>query len=170
MSANAGDKCQSGAGGAVTMKGGTSMAAPIVAGAAAIIRQYLAEGYYPCGKRSEAALAPSSALMRALVINSAQELGGAQDLMDCSSGQCQEAHKYRAIGRSDAGYPNAYQGYGVVSLANVLSFEKSNFKLLLPGRTTTQATFGDPILNSMGEKQTVGRDVCQTYPHCSLTH
>jgi len=33
---------------------GTSMAAPVVGGSAAIVRQYFAEGYYPSGARKEA--------------------------------------------------------------------------------------------------------------------
>jgi hypothetical protein len=52
---------------------GTSFAAPAVNGAAALARQYLAEGWFPAGTpdRSRAISNPSSALMRALAIVSA---------------------------------------------------------------------------------------------------
>ncbi len=51
---------------------GTSMACPAAAGAAALMRQYLTEGWYPTGTRVAGnAFAPSAALMRAMCINSA---------------------------------------------------------------------------------------------------
>ena len=66
----------SGAGAALFQMSGTSMATPIVAGAAALVRQYLKDGYYPSGRRGGLALYPSSALMRAILINSAVPLNG----------------------------------------------------------------------------------------------
>jgi hypothetical protein len=51
---------------------GTSMAAPSVAGAAALVRQYLVEGWYPSGAANPAdSLIPSAALLKAMLINCA---------------------------------------------------------------------------------------------------
>lgn len=62
----------------LTYKAGTSMAAPVVSGSAAILRQYFAEGYYPTGaaNATRAILNPSSALLKAILINGAQDLKG----------------------------------------------------------------------------------------------
>lgn len=56
---------------------GTSMATPAVAGAAAMIRQYFVDGYYPGGTAGSALpMIPSAALMKAVLINSAQNMTG----------------------------------------------------------------------------------------------
>jgi len=50
---------------------GTSMATPAVAGAMALVRQYLTQGWYPTGAPIAAnAIVPSAALMRAIAVNS----------------------------------------------------------------------------------------------------
>lgn len=52
---------------------GTSMACPIVAGTAALIRQYLTEGWYPTGVKGEGTVVePTGALLKALLINSCE--------------------------------------------------------------------------------------------------
>ncbi len=56
-------------------KAGTSMAAPIVAGNAAIIRQYFSEGWYYSGgsePNATVGFSPSAALVKAVLINSAK--------------------------------------------------------------------------------------------------
>jgi hypothetical protein len=51
---------------------GTSMASPSVAGAAALVRQYLVEGWYPTGAANPSdSLIPSAALLKAMIMNSA---------------------------------------------------------------------------------------------------
>ena len=51
---------------------GTSMATPTVAGGAALMRQYFADGFYPTGARTAAdAYSPSAALMKAVLMNGA---------------------------------------------------------------------------------------------------
>jgi hypothetical protein len=51
---------------------GTSMATPAAAGALAIVRQYLAEGWYPTGAPVAAnAFSPSAALLKAIAVGSA---------------------------------------------------------------------------------------------------
>jgi subtilisin family serine protease len=59
----------------VAPKSGTSMATPLVAGIAALIRQYLAEGFYPGGFRgSGISIDPSAALMRAIIIGGSRSV------------------------------------------------------------------------------------------------
>lgn len=54
---------------------GTSMASPAVAGAAALIRQYFTDGFYPSGSRVPAdSRVPSGALLRAMLVNSAVDM------------------------------------------------------------------------------------------------
>ena len=56
---------------------GTSMATPTLAGAAALVRQYLQEGWYPSGtKVAEDGFEPMGALVKAVLINSAKLLTG----------------------------------------------------------------------------------------------
>ncbi|ABS27729.1 CARDB domain-containing protein [Anaeromyxobacter sp. Fw109-5] len=81
---------------------GTSMATPTTAGAAALVREYFLEGFWPSGLRSPAdGFAPSAALLKATLINSAQEMTGA-----------------------DVGgpIPSNGQGWGRLNLSNTLRF------------------------------------------------
>jgi len=56
---------------------GTSMASPAVAGAALLARQYFTDGYYPTGvAAANSPLIPTGALLRALLINSSQNMTG----------------------------------------------------------------------------------------------
>ena len=59
----------------VTRQGGTSWSSPSVAGAAALVRQYYTEGFYPTGARNAAnAFTPSAALLKATLIASARRV------------------------------------------------------------------------------------------------
>jgi hypothetical protein len=54
---------------------GTSMATPTAAGAATLLREYFRKGYYPTGSQTAAdSIMPSSALMKAMLINGAVEI------------------------------------------------------------------------------------------------
>jgi hypothetical protein len=54
---------------------GTSWAAPTIAGAAALVRQYYTEGWYPSGARNTAdAITPSAALLKATIIAAARQV------------------------------------------------------------------------------------------------
>lgn len=60
---------------------GTSWSSPTVAGAAALVRQYYTDGFYPSGKRTAAhAFVPSAALMKATLIAAARPVLKRRDL------------------------------------------------------------------------------------------
>ena len=85
------------ANGAYGYLGGTSMAAPVVAGCAAVLREYL---------RKERQLAnPSAALLKAMLIASARRIKS-RDLPEEL--------------REEIGYPDFDQGFGRVDLKNIL--------------------------------------------------
>jgi len=89
-----------------TLKSGTSMATPTAAGAVALILQYYSEGWYPGGEKNPInSFEPSSALIRATLINGAAEISG--------SGAYQNSNAY----------PNGDQGWGRVNLNNSLYFK-----------------------------------------------
>jgi hypothetical protein len=88
---------------------GTSMSAPGAQGAAALIRQYFSDGWYPSGTANPGdSMAPSAALVKAMLVNSADP--------------------------SITGYtgvPNHNIGWGRVDLDSVLYFSGDNKKLAL---------------------------------------
>lgn len=93
---------------ATTTQTGTSFAAPAVAGVAALVREYFGQGYYPTGVRGEnAPLGPSGALLRAMLINSAQDM------------------------TSIAGYPSNLEGWGRVVADASLYFPGDARKLIV---------------------------------------
>ena len=81
---------------------GTSMATPAAAGAAALVRQYYLDGYWPFGSANAAfGFAPSAALIKATLLNSAQNMAG---------------------DATDGPIPSTGQGWGRINLANTLHF------------------------------------------------
>lgn len=56
---------------------GTSMSTPVISGAAALMREYFIDGYYPSGApRASDAFTPSAALLKATLLNSTVDLTG----------------------------------------------------------------------------------------------
>lgn len=80
---------------------GTSMSSPAVAGASAIIREYLKKKYY------RSIIEPSGSLIKAILINSGEDL------------------------KSISGYPNFEEGWGRVLLKKTLFLENSEYKLFI---------------------------------------
>lgn len=84
------------------------MACPAVSAAGVLARQYFVEGYYPSGTpRGSDVHTPSGALLRALLVNSADDMSGV------------------------AGYPSNVEGWGRVTLDNSLHFEFDPEELLI---------------------------------------
>ncbi len=78
---------------------GTSMACPAAAGCAALVRQYFTEGWYPSGtKNPDDAFTPSAALIKAVLVNCADDMAGESD------------------------WPTMNQGFGRIDLDNALYF------------------------------------------------
>lgn len=91
---------------------GTSYATPVVAGAAALVRQYFEDGFHPGGAPSDAdAIAPSAALVKAVLLNSAMNLVG--PLRDTDSGTTIQALESA---------PSSVQGWGLLRLDRTLYF------------------------------------------------
>ncbi len=88
---------------------GTSYASPMVAGAAALVRDYFARGYYPSGEAvsTNEWTTVSAALVKAVLIE------GAEDMSQAS-----------------APPPARDQGWGRVNLSSVLAFTNSAHRLL----------------------------------------
>lgn len=88
------------------------MACPTAAGATALIRQYFVDGYYPSGERNaNDSFIPSGSLMKAMLLHSGKKL----NRRVFYNGSFYNLHDY----------PSINQGYGRVTLDNVLNFGPS---------------------------------------------
>lgn len=99
---------------------GTSMACPVAAGTALVIRQYYMEGYYPTGvKTPENAIPnPSSALIKATMITSTIPM-----------------ESYQTSYSSGTGFPlppspTIWSGFGRLTLNRVLRLNNENYPIL----------------------------------------
>ena len=126
-----------------TSMSGTSSSAALIAGAAAVVRQYYTAGYYPTGAPVAAnVFTPSAALMKATLINSATPLAA------------------RAFGQffgpsanaPDSNTFNGQGGFGVPSLPRGLTLPGSAQRLVVFGLTPAPAPQGrfDPTLSFPG--------------------
>ena len=60
---------------------GTSFSSPVIAGCAALVRQYFEEGWYPCGyKNCGNPIYPTGSLVKAVLMNGAQTLTMVQNV------------------------------------------------------------------------------------------
>lgn len=106
----------------VVAMAGTSMATPVTAGSAALVRQYFREGWYPTGSKNvNNALNPSSALIKAILINSAVNMDGTVIIQNGNNKEYVEL----------ASAPSYFQGYGLVRLDNTLYFSGNTRELNL---------------------------------------
>jgi len=101
-SAAAGAKC-------LTLKlSGTSMAAPMVAGGAALLKQYFEDGYWPTGVANAAdGFTPTGSLLRAALVHSGKDMPAL------------------------SGYPNYTEGWGRILLDSVAYFDGDKRQLRL---------------------------------------
>ncbi len=106
---------------------GTSMATPAVAGATALVRQYFTEGWYPTGTKNPSdAFIPSGALLKAILIASAEQMNG-QDPDQIDS-------------RKVYPIPDSSQGWGRVKLENALYFQGDADNLYVDDNTNGLST------------------------------
>lgn len=99
----------------VTMQGGTSWSSPTIAGAAALVRQYYTDGYYPTGVPTPSQqFTPSAALLKATIIAAAHRIADKQ-----TSGTDAVALPT----------PSFEQGFGFPVLDDVLYFPGDRAKL-----------------------------------------
>ncbi|MET0594059.1 MAG: S8 family serine peptidase [Polyangiaceae bacterium] len=99
--------------------GGTSYAAPVAVAAAALVRQYYVDGFYPTGAKTAAnSLKPTAALLKATMINSAVSMTGTDN-----------------AGQTISPIPSNEQGWGRVQLDRALLFEGSARKLYVDDHT-----------------------------------
>lgn len=110
---------------------GTSMSAPAHAASGALVRQYFNDGYYPTGTNTpDDALSPSSALIKAVMVNSAVNMTGTD---------------------IDAPLPSTGQGWGRIHLDNTLYFSGDDQLLIIEddqvglqtGESTSYSFFSD---------------------------
>jgi len=97
----------------LTYMSGTSMATPITSGNLAIIRQYLAEGWYANGAKGSgsAITSPSSALMKAILLNGGQQI--------------ESVYQTNGSQTPSAMYDN-HQGFGLMNLSTTLPLSGTN--------------------------------------------
>ena len=92
---------------------GTSMATPCVAGTIGLIQEYFEKGYYPSGSKVSAnGFEPSAALMKAEIINGAEEMTDSSATNDPYNG--------------DDGYPSVDQGWGFINVDKSLYLGSSD--------------------------------------------
>jgi hypothetical protein len=97
---------------------GTSMSSPIAAGVAILVRDYFTSGFYPSGRRTASdGFIPSGALIKAVLVHSGRQVRSLIKLGGSKVGL-------------NSSYPSNIQGYGLLGVAGVLSFEAPTYPYL----------------------------------------
>lgn len=120
---------------------GTSMATPVTAGNAALVRQYFIDGYYPSGRATAGAgFSPSAALLKAVLVNSASPVidVALAALTSLPSPSAQEI-----LMASGHGVINLARGLSFVALGSASRATGALVTMTLPGLGTAG---GDPTI------------------------
>jgi hypothetical protein len=114
--------------------GGTSYASPVAVGAAALVRQYFTDGFYPSGAKNDAnKMEPTAALVKAMLINSAVSMTGTDN-----------------IGGPISPIPSNEQGWGRIRLDKSMVFSDGTRKLLVDDhRETWAAGASTPVTHTV---------------------
>eukprot|EP00741_Cyanophora_paradoxa_P004117 tig00000769_g3999.t1 len=104
---------------------GTSAATPTISGAAALVRQYFRDGFYPGGSSgSGPSISASASLVKAVLLNAARPLAGVQ-----RPGYSSERGFFPPT-PARAGEPNFDSGFGLPVLTRALFFEGASSRNL----------------------------------------
>jgi hypothetical protein len=146
----------------LTRMQGTSMATPITAGNAALVRQYFTDGFYPTGaKAATNAKKPTGALIKAAIVNGARVINNAD-------GIGQKLKRRATPVEPVKGKPDTVQGHGLVTLGHSLMFANSpdNFRMRVlagfcPGRTGSQPAPVNGVPRNLVINSLVDGDSCK---------
>jgi subtilisin family serine protease len=130
---------------------GTSMACPVAASAAVLVRQYYADGFYPSNKKTDSdKFNPSAALVKATLIHSTKVLDGLIYLMSKHLWwplQYKEGHRFQLR--------QAYhQGFGRIELNNVLGPKAGLYVPNVPNDAQITTGFQDGYCVNMRDSGT----------------
>jgi hypothetical protein len=126
---------------------GTSQSTPTVAGLAALVRQYFADGYYPptqVGAAPVNAFNASAALVKAMIIASGQRLYGS---LDSSCAVLNPRNLQPDLEELSESFPNSQQGFGRVVLSNSVVFFGEESSTIVYRNQSNTDQFGDPVMN-----------------------
>jgi uncharacterized protein (TIGR03437 family) len=133
----------------LAVTGGTSFSSPMAAGAALLARQYFTDGFYPSGAANSAnGFVPSNALIKGILLNSGQNMGGRYTASDGTGGA-------RGV------LPNFGQGWGRLALDDALYFPGDRRELKILADIYNGATASDSTRHAPNPAITTGE--IQTY-------
>ena len=135
MSANSNSGC------GVIGLSGTSMATPLTAGVAALVRQYYFEGHSPYSEFN-----PSGALLKATILHSGRAMTGATNWPGQVGGAPGNVQTLNDPGYS-LGPPSIVQGFGRVDVSNVIPFNNEYTLFVRDSRKDA-----DAVIDSTGSE------------------